>query len=209
MIRTLIRLTKLLVVGALVGGAAVGLLRPAAYPPVVGTALGLVETETPLLWVAVGAVAGLVTAAITTTQARTRRAELDVGTPELASSSEESVVQRDLEDRIERVRAEGDDAAVDPQSVVADLRRAVVTLVAETEQLPTEAARERVRDGSWTDDAYVAAVLSPDDERRPSLPTRVWEWFLGPRAVARRVARIERALLAYVEERQSGGDTDE
>lgn len=207
MIGTVFRVCKLAVVVGLVSAASTALLRPALYPPQFQRALALVPTDSAFVWLGLGTVAGLFAGTVAVLQAPTRRPAFDVSDPETAVASDEGVMQRDLDERIERLRTEGTRGDLDPALLFEDVREAAVPLVADAYQERPEQARARIESGEWTDDAYAAAVLSPDPEFRPSLLTRVWEWFLGDRAAARRIGRVERALLALAErDRQREGD---
>jgi len=80
------------------------------------------------------------------------------------------------------------------------LREAAVEALADARGLPTEAARERVETGEWTDDARVAAFLG---EQAPPAPAsvRLGDWLSGERdrrRIAGALAEI-RAIAAVPE----------
>ena len=91
------------------------------------------------------------------------------------------------------------------------LRETAVTVVADTMDISVQDARERVDDGSWTDDPRVAAFLGPKAPRLP-LDVRIEDWFSGDafeRTVRQTIDEIERLADLPTDETEEDRDSQE
>lgn len=84
----------------------------------------------------------------------------------------------DSYDRLTEDGASGSGYRYRRDRLVADLQAAAIEVVADAEGITTHAARERVEDGSWTDDSRASAFLATDGRRLP-LETRIRDWLSG------------------------------
>ncbi|QWC18595.1 hypothetical protein [Halorubrum sp. 2020YC2] len=110
--------------------------------------------------------------------------------PETATST--PVVGSDFERRIETAKSAATAAAGRDDGVRGRLRSLAVETLVTVDGCSREAARDRVDEGSWTDDAVAAAYVA---DREATLPfwRRLLAWL---RPAATRTRRIERAADA-------------
>lgn len=217
MIRRLIRALVALVGIALIGGAAALLFAPGAVEPTLP--VDAIARSQPLsepvaragTFAALGVGAVLWTA--WTTPSRVTGGSgigdsgesqfpdfnsLRVDPPETSTST--PVVGSDFERRLETAKS----AAGRDDSVRSRLRSLAVETLVTVDGCSREAARERVDEGSWTDDAVAAAYLA---DREATLPfwRRLLAWL---RPAATRTRRIERAADAVATRATPGPGPD-
>ena len=207
MIRRLIRALVALVGIALIGGSAALLFAPEAVEPTLP--VDAIARSQPLseplvragtfaalgvgavLWTAWTTPSRITGRSGTSTSGGARFPDFDAlraDPPETATAT--PVVGSDFERRVETAKSAA--AAGRDGSVRGRLRSLAVETLVTVDGRSREAARERVEEGSWTDDAVAAAYLA---DREATLPfwRRLLAWL---RPAATRTRRIERAADA-------------
>ena len=209
MIRRLIRALAAVIGIALIGGSAALLFAPGAVEPTLP--VDAIARSQPLSEpvVRAGTFAALGVGAVlwtvwTTPSRTTGRSRVDAAResglpsfealradpPETVTAT--PVVGSDFERRIETAKSAATAAAGRDDGVRGRLRSLAVETLVTVDGCSREAARGRVTEGSWTDDAVAAAYLA---DREATLPfwRRLLAWL---RPAATRARRIERAADA-------------
>lgn len=123
--------------------------------------------------------------------------------PERGGSDEDALVGQTLRDGIDRAATLRDDGVTSAarESVWKEIRTAAALAEEHATGASTEAARERVAEGRWTDDAVVATFLaSPEADVR--YPTRhvLHEWLTPGGAFERRAERAAETVRERYED---------
>ncbi|MCU4971622.1 DUF58 domain-containing protein [Halobacteria archaeon AArc-m2/3/4] len=103
----------------------------------------------------------------------------------------------ELTDAVDQFRSRRNDLFVPSNRIHAGLREAAIAALTRFQGLTPAAANERVEDGSWTDDPYAAAFLSPSvDPPERSLRERVTDRFVRDVSFRDSVRRTGAAVAA-------------